>query len=91
VIEWALKPKLIIYFIEQAAHYVAFIGVLKTPFIHYLMASNKHSFSLQYDYLELLRPVAKNLSLSMEAVGDLSLSVVGYNAYKSPLHLAHAV
>jgi hypothetical protein len=29
---------------------VTFIGVLKTPFKYYLMASNKHSFNLQYDY-----------------------------------------
>jgi hypothetical protein len=39
----------VIYFIGQAAHHLTFIGVLKTPFKHYLMVSNKHNFSLQYD------------------------------------------
>jgi hypothetical protein len=27
----------------------------------------------------------------MEVVGDLSLNVVGYDAQKSPLHLAHVI
>jgi hypothetical protein len=37
-------------FIGQAAHHLTFIGVLETPFKHHLMASNKHSFNLQYDH-----------------------------------------
>jgi hypothetical protein len=35
-----------------------------------------------------LRPVT---SLSMEVVEDLNLNVVGYDTYKTSLHLANAV
>jgi hypothetical protein len=34
------------YVIREAGHHVACIGVFKTPFKHYLMASNEHSFCL---------------------------------------------
>jgi hypothetical protein len=87
VIKWTLKPKVVTYFIEEAAHYLTFIGAFKTFFKHHLMAFNKPLRRLQ----ALLRLVAKLLSLSMEAVGDLPLHVNGHDAHKAPLHLANAV
>jgi hypothetical protein len=66
---------------------VACVSVFKTFFKHHLMAFNKPLRRLQ----ALLRLVAKLLSLSMEAVGDLPLHVNGHDAHKAPLHLANAV
>jgi hypothetical protein len=41
---------MVTYFIGQAAYHLTFIGILETPFEHYLIASNKYNFSLQYYY-----------------------------------------
>jgi hypothetical protein len=45
VIEWALKPKAVAYFIAEAAHHLTFTVVFETSFKHHLMAFNKNSFN----------------------------------------------
>ena len=40
------EPKAVAYIIREASHHMAYIGIIKTPFKHHLMAFNEHSFSL---------------------------------------------
>ena len=49
--DWVgLETNTVTYIIEEVAHHLTFIIVIKTSFKHHLMAFNKHSLTLQDNY-----------------------------------------